>query len=92
MKSQQLHYRQVYDNLTRAYRMLKRQLKSRNRYNVLYDSNVHMTQLSFRTASIFYQVAKYDAIVLPSNALDTNFAVGVPHVTKAFLYREYLFE
>ena len=72
--------------------MLKRQLNSMSSYKALYDSNVHMTQLSFRTACIFYQIAKYDAVVLPSNALDTNFAVGVPHVTKAFSYREYLFQ
>jgi hypothetical protein len=92
MNRQQLRYHQVYTNLMRAYRMLKRQLKSRSRYNVLYESSVHMTQLSFRTAGLFYQIAKYDAVVLPSNALDANFAIGVPHVTKAFFYQEYLFE
>ncbi len=92
MNPQQLRYRQVYTNLMRVYRMLKRQLKSRNRYNVLYDSNVHMMQLSFRTAGLFYQVAKYDAVAIPGNALDANFAVGIPHVTKAFFYQEYLFE
>lgn len=92
MKRAQLNYRQVHDNLTRTYRMLKRQLRARSHYKVLYDSNVHMTQLSFRSSSMYNQIAKYDAIMLPNNALDANFAVGVPHVSKAFLYREYLFE
>ncbi len=92
MNRQQLRYHKVYTNLMRAYSMLKRQLKSRSRHNVLYDSNAHMMQLSFRTAGLFYQIAKYDAVVIPSNALDTKFAVGFPHVTKAFFYQEYLFE
>ena len=92
MNHHPLRYHKVYTNLMRAYSMLKRQLKSRSRYNVLYDSNDHMMQLSFRTAGLFYQIAKYDAVVIPNNALDTNFAVGIPHVTKAFFYQEYLFE
>jgi hypothetical protein len=82
----------TYSNLRMTHRLLKRQLKSRRAHRLLYDSNMHLHEFSSRTSSIFRQIAKYDAIELPSNALDTNFAIGIPHVTKAFFYRDYLFE
>ena len=86
-------YHTMLSVLRRTHRCLKQQIKARRSYRLLCESNAHLMALSRRTSSIFAQMAKYEAIELPpASALDLNFAVGIPHVTKAFVYSEYLFE